>query len=116
MSGTSFHNALDRVKDRIQRGLITAAQGNVELVRYEGVRLIPNRLPRDVRAALMAGVKAGELGHLKKEGHKPEAFFHPNSRQRAVAERNAVERRIKGASRTVMAHTGDVVAFEEAQP
>ena len=58
---------------------MSAADANVALVRMEGVRLVKARMPRDVRAALNAGVKDGRLGHLPKDGRKPEAFFHPNS-------------------------------------
>lgn len=49
---------------------------NVEMIRAAGHRIIRGRIPREVRTELMAAVKAGELGHLKKDGLKPEIFFH----------------------------------------
>ena len=69
----------------------SAADANVALVRMEGVRLVKARMPREVRAALMAGVRDGRLGHLPKDGRKPEAFFHPNSIWRAKEERQREE-------------------------
>jgi len=77
------------------RGLMdsgmSAADANVALVRMEGVRLVNARVPREVRAALMAGVKDGRLGHLPKDGRKPEAFFHPNSIWKAKEARQKEE-------------------------
>lgn len=63
---------------------------NVEIVRMMGVRLINARLDRRARSALMAGVKSGKLGHLAKNGIKPEAFFHPNSEDNAKEERSKI--------------------------
>ena len=77
------------------RGLMdsgmSAADANVALVRMEGVRIVNARLPREVRAALMAGVKDGRLGHIPKDGRKPEAFFHPNSIWKAKEARQKEE-------------------------
>ena len=77
------------------RGLMdsgmSAADANVALVRMEGVRIVEARIPREVRAALMAGVKDGRLGHLPKDGRKPEAFFHPNSIWKAKEARQKEE-------------------------
>lgn len=71
-------NLLDRIRDQIARGLLSADRANIELVSAERVRLVTNSIPRAVRKQLNLAVKAGELGHMKKDGHKPEAFFHPN--------------------------------------
>ena len=51
---------------------------NVELIRKHGHRVVRGRIPREVRIELMAAVKAGDLGHLKKDGLKPEIFFDPD--------------------------------------
>lgn len=69
------------------------AAAQVAIVRMMGVRLISSTVPRDARAALNAGVKAGELGRLPKKGLLPEAFFHPNARSVAIElrERDANE-------------------------
>lgn len=74
--------------DQMQQGKITAAEANVQMVRMEGVRLVHGKIPMEVRKALNAAVKAGVLGRLKKEGIRPEAYFHPNSINRAKELRN----------------------------
>lgn len=70
-------NDLERLRDRMDRGELTAEQANVEMVRMQRVHLVTSRLSADVRKALNAAVKRGELGHWPKDGHKPEAYFHP---------------------------------------
>lgn len=53
---------------------------NVRLIMSEGYRLV-GRIPAEVRKELRAAVKAGVLGHLKKDGLLPEAFYwniHPH--------------------------------------
>lgn len=51
---------------------------NVQNILCQGTRVIRGRIPAQVRAELRAAVKAGALGHLKKDGLKPEIFFHPD--------------------------------------
>ncbi len=51
---------------------------NVELIRKHAMRVIRGKVPLGVRKELMAAVKSGELRHLKKDGLKPEIFFHPD--------------------------------------
>lgn len=68
----------------------SADDANIELVRMQGVRICTGKIPRQVRNALMSGVKSGRLGHFGKDGFKPEVFFHPNSEQRARHERNLI--------------------------
>lgn len=50
---------------------------NVSDILFRGTRVIKSPVPRSVRNELMLAVKDGVLGHLKKEGLKPEIFFHP---------------------------------------
>lgn len=57
---------------------------NVESIRNVGVRQIRGKVPAQVRKELMAAVKAGELGRLKRDGLKPEFFFHPDKIQEAI--------------------------------
>ena len=76
---------------------------NVEFILLIGVELVVNSVPREVRKQLSAAVKAGKLGHLKKEPHKPEAYFHPNSRQEAIHQRNKNYDLVMSASRGAMA-------------
>lgn len=97
----NFQNALEYVTNKMQMGEITADQANVLIVQMMGVRLITTRLPIEVRRALNAAVKSGELGHIKKEGNKPEAYFHKNGRTRALEARYEHERNVKEAMKKV---------------
>jgi hypothetical protein len=63
---------------------------NVEQILAQATRVVRGRIPAQVRKELMAAVKAGALGHLKKDGLKPEIFFHPDHKNGAV-ERQARE-------------------------
>jgi hypothetical protein len=80
--------ALAYVKDALEKGEIKAGQGNVLLVQLMGVRIVGGSMPRQVRKELMDAVKIGELDHLKKDGLKPEAFFHKNARSEALEMRS----------------------------
>jgi hypothetical protein len=51
---------------------------NVENIRALAMRVVRGRIPREVRKELMEAVKNKELGRLKKDGLKPEVFFHPD--------------------------------------
>jgi hypothetical protein len=70
--------ALEYARQNIDKGM-TVDDANVELVRSMGFRVIGGKIPRTVRTALMAAVKAGRLGRLAKDGLLPEVFYHPNS-------------------------------------
>ena len=76
-----------RLFDQVDQGLVTVDDANVQMVLNERFRLV-GKMPRTVRTALNAAVKAGTLGHLKKDGLKPEAYFHPTFEYLAVAARN----------------------------
>lgn len=56
---------------------------NVETILAQASRVVRGRIPQQVRRELMAAVKAGVLGHLKKDGLKPEIFFHPDHKHGA---------------------------------
>ena len=58
---------------------------NVANILAHGSRTIIGKVPAQVRNDLRAAVKAGVLGHLKKDGLKPEVFFHPVHRASAIA-------------------------------
>lgn len=81
--------ALQHAKGMIDSGM-SVADANIELVRMMGVRIVAAGLDRGTRAALMAGVKAGRIGRLAKDGNKPEAFFHPNALWNAKEERTKI--------------------------
>jgi len=57
---------------------------NVQNILIQATRVIRGRIPQQVRRELQAAVKAGALGHLKKDGLKPEIFFHPDHRHGAI--------------------------------
>lgn len=63
---------------------------NVESIRNLGVRQIRGKVPAQVRKELMDAVKTGELGRLKKDGLKPEFFFHPDKAQEAMEQQQQV--------------------------
>lgn len=56
---------------------------NVASILKQGTR-VTGRMPAQVRAELRAAVKAGVLGHLKRDGLKPEVFFHPDHKNGAI--------------------------------
>lgn len=57
---------------------------NVERILCGATRVVKGRIPAQVRAELRAAVKAGALGHLKKDGLKPEIFYHPDHKHGAI--------------------------------
>jgi hypothetical protein len=85
-------NAIEHVTDQMQQGKMTAAEANVIMVQIEGVRIVNGKIPSDVRKALNAAVKVGELGHIKKDGLQPEVYHHKNARGRAIEERRRIQR------------------------
>jgi hypothetical protein len=57
---------------------------NVDAIRAQATKVVRGRIPQAVRRELMDGVKAGHLGRLKKDGLKPEIFYHPDHKHGAV--------------------------------
>lgn len=70
-------NDFEYLMDMIDLGKMSAAEANVEMVLTERVRLVTSPLPREVRRALNDAVKSGKLGHIKRRGIYPEAYYHP---------------------------------------
>lgn len=85
-------NDREHLIDMVERGEMTADQANVKKVLMQRVLLVTTQIPADVRKALNAAVKRGELGHMKKDGQKPEAYYHPTFDYIAKAERRDHER------------------------
>lgn len=104
----SKQNDVVHLKDLIQRGELTADQANVQMVRNERVRVVVNSLPTNLRKALNSAVRAGELGHIKKDGHKPECYFHPTFEYLAKAERARREREVIRLSGTAQVCMSDL--------
>jgi hypothetical protein len=63
---------------------------NVAQIRAQATRIIKGKIPASVRKELNNGVRLGLLGHLKKDGLKPEVYYHPDHRHGAI-ERQRVE-------------------------
>ena len=80
-------NDREHLVDMVQRGEMTADQANVAKVKMMRVQLVTSRIPSNVRKALNEAVKRGELGHIKKDGRKPEAYYHPTFDYLAKSER-----------------------------
>lgn len=83
---------------------MTVDEKNVQLVRVKRFILCTSKIPASVRRALNEAVKRGELGHVKKEGHKPEAYFHPTFDYMMKAARNAHAENIKRLSGSIMTY------------
>ena len=90
-------NEIERLKDLMELGELTADQANVEKVKIARVQMVINKLPAAVRKALNSAVRSGELGHLKKDGHKPETYYHKSFEHLAIGARNTRERSIKNS-------------------
>ena len=104
---TTLQNATDYVSNQVDLGNVTTAEANVMIVQMMGFRVV-YKLPRDVRKALNAAVKAGELGRLKKDGLKPEIYHHKNARTKALEEQ---ERHFKAgieALKGIFVHSKDL--------
>lgn len=89
-------NDIEYLQDMVERGEMSADEANVEKVLTQRV-LIVKSLPKSVRAALNAAVQDGKLRRKKKEGRKPEVYYHPNFEYLANAERNRVEKEMIAA-------------------
>lgn len=81
-------NDFEYIQDQLKIGNIDANEANIMMVLFERVRVIEGRIPASVRKALNAAVKEGRLGHMKKDGFKPEVYYHPKFKTMAIDERN----------------------------
>lgn len=61
---------------------------NVQNIIVAATRVIRGRVPAEVRKELNAAVKVGLLGHLKKDGLKPEIYYNPDHKWGAVERQN----------------------------
>lgn len=93
MIGELSQNEMERIDDKLKRGLITVDEANAEMILCRRVYLVFSRLPRSVRNAYNAAVKVGILGHVKKDGLKPEAYYHPKFEYLVPGMRNEEARR-----------------------
>jgi hypothetical protein len=99
----SRNEALVIAQEEVRKGTMTTAQANVYMVQLEGVRVVTGKISADVRAALNAAVKSGELGHIKKDGLLPEVYHHKNGKANAITMRRKVALESVEAIKTVLA-------------
>lgn len=99
----SEREALDTAVGMAERGEIPYDKRNVATVQLMGVSIIRGPMPKQVRDELNKAVKAGELGHIRKEGLRPEAYFHKNGRANALEARDRIFRQSVEALRGVFA-------------
>lgn len=83
---------------------------NVLDILCRGSRVIHSKIPAQVRKQLMAAVKAGALGHVKKNGLLPEIFFNPNNKLSAMDRRQREADYSISCISKVMASTDDYAA------
>ena len=83
-------NDFEHFKDMVELGKMSVDEANVEMVRAARIKVVRGGLPSEVRKALNDAVKRGELGHMKKDGLKPEVYYHPTFDYMARAERNRI--------------------------
>lgn len=57
---------------------------NVQQILAHATRVVRGKIPAAVRKELMSAVKAGALGRLRKDGLKPEIFYHPDHKYGAI--------------------------------
>lgn len=105
----SRQNDVVHLQDLMQRGELTADEANVQMVRDQRFRIVVNGLPASVRKSLNAAVRAGELGHMKKDGHKPECYFHPTFEYLAKSERLRRESEVRRLIGTALVSMSDVM-------
>lgn len=100
---TTEQNIIERIKDKLKRGLITADEANVQIVEDLRFRVITNRLDMATRKALNNAVKKGRLERIKKDGLRPEVYYKTNFRHLAIQELNRIELRAKNAIKNICA-------------
>lgn len=76
---------------------------NVQQILIQATRVIRGKIPAQVRKELREAVKAGVLGHLPKDGLKPEIFFHPDHKHGAADRQKSEAAYSVGCIATVMA-------------
>jgi hypothetical protein len=85
---------------------------NTEQIRKHATRVVRGRIPASVRKELMNSVKLGLLGHLKRDGLKPEIFFHPDHANGAKERQNHEAAYSVKCIATVMVSGADKVEYD----
>ena len=87
---TGQQAAILQARQAVELGEWPQEEINVLVIRIMGVRLVQGKMPREVRSELSRAVKEGTLGYLPKNKLEPAAYFHPNSRGKAIEQRRQV--------------------------
>ena len=81
-------NATNLTERKVSPNGYSDAYGpNVANILAHGSRMVRGKIPAQVRKDLRDAVRDGVLGHISKDGLKPEIFYHPVHRASAVAMR-----------------------------
>jgi hypothetical protein len=91
------------LQELVRQAVINADKANVMMVRMQRVRIVKIKLPANVRKALNAAVKSGELCHKRKDGLRPEVYYHPSFEHLAIKELDQHEKNAIDAISSVMA-------------
>lgn len=94
-------NDLEHIIDQVRIGKMTAEEGNVKMVLDRRVYIVMGKIPRDIRDQYSRAVKKGILGHRRKDGNKPEAYYNMTFEYLVNGEVNKVERARLSAVRSV---------------
>lgn len=94
MNVLNHQDNLQYYAEQLAKGEITVAEANIQMVLADRVRIVKNRMPKEVRQALNEAVKQKRLCHKEKEGHKPEVYYHPNFEYLANEERANIEKEV----------------------
>jgi hypothetical protein len=81
---------------------------NVAQILAQATRVIRGPIPAEVRKQLRAAVRDGVLGHLKRDGLKPEVFFHPSHKNGAIERQKREAEYAIGCIAKVMASPADI--------
>lgn len=87
---------------------------NVANILVGATRVIRGRIPAGVRKELSAAVKDGVLGRLKRDGLKPEVFFHPDHKNGAIERQNNEARYSVECIAKVVAHGAERAEYDFA--
>ena len=86
---------------------------NVVNIIVQATRVIRGRIPAEVRAQLRKAVKDGVLGHLKRDGLKPEIFFDPNHLHGAIErQKREAEYSVSCIAKVIAPQTADELVAE----
>lgn len=103
------------MKQMVSPGGYTDAYGpNVANILVGAMRVVRGRIPAGVRKELSVAVKDGVLGRLKRDGLKPEVFFHPDHKNGAIERQNREAQYSVECIAKVVAHGSERAEYDFA--